>query len=215
MKMVFAVKSNRAVDREPMNFDKRVIHMFCSTLITVVIPGLAEAHGQAGASGFISGLNHPVFGYDHLLAMVTVGLLSAQIGGRAVWTVPATFVSVMAIGGVLGMIGIRLPFVEYGIAVSVLALGSALFGARKLPVVVAMSFVGVFAIFHGHAHGTEMPHFAEPALYALGFSLATAGLHVLGAVSGSFALRSENGIPLLRLMGIIIAISGIYFIAEV
>jgi urease accessory protein len=198
-----------------MNFDKRVIHMFCSTLIMVLIPRLAGAHGHAGESGFISGLNHPVFGYDHLLAMVTVGLLSAQIGGRAIWTVPATFVSVMAAGGLLGMSGVRLPFVEYGIAVSVLALGSALFGARRLPIVAAMCFVGVFAIFHGHAHGTEMPHFAHPALYAAGFSLATAALHIFGAVSGYFLLRYEGGTKLLRLAGLLIAASGVYFVAQV
>lgn len=189
--------------------------IFCSTLVLALIPEVAGAHGHAGGSGFLSGLHHPVFGFDHLLAMVTVGLLSAQIGGKAIWTVPATFVSVMIVGGLLGMNGFRLPLVEYGIAVSVLALGSALVGARKLPVIVAMSFVGVFALFHGHAHGSEMPYFAEPALYALGFSLATAGLHILGAVTGYFAARHEGGMKLLRLAGLFIAVSGIYFVAQV
>lgn len=198
-----------------MKYGERMITFFCGTLVMVLIPEVVGAHGVAGESGFISGLNHPVFGYDHLLAMVTVGLLSAQIGGRAIWTVPATFVSVMAVGGVLGMSGVRLPFVEYGIALSVLALGSALFGARKLPVIVAMSFVGIFAVFHGHAHGTEMPYFAQPALYAAGFSLATAALHVFGAVTGYFLLRYEGGIKLLRLTGLLIAASGIYFVAQV
>lgn len=198
-----------------MKHDKRMMTFFYSTLVLMLIPEIAGAHGKAGDTGFISGLNHPVFGFDHLLAKVTVGLLSAQIGGKAIWTVPAAFVSVMAVGGVLGMNGIKLPFVEYGIALSVLALGIAVVGARKLPVVVAMSFVGVFAIFHGHAHGTEMPYFAEPALYALGFSLATAGLHVFGAASGYFAVRHESGKKLLRLTGLFIAMSGIYFVMQV
>ena len=198
-----------------MKCDKGTLNIFRGALLMVLVPGIAAAHGNTGGSGFIEGLNHPVFGFDHLLAMVTVGLLSAQIGGRAIWTVPATFVSVMVVGGVLGMNGVRLPLVDYGIALSVLALGIAVVSARKLPVSVAMGFVGVFALFHGHAHGTEMPHFAEPALYAIGFSLATAGLHVSGAVSGFFALRHESGIKLLRLTGLFIAASGIYFVLEV
>ncbi len=198
-----------------MNCDKRIMNIVCGVLAVVLIPAVARAHGHAGDGGFVSGLNHPVFGYDHLLAMVTVGLLSAQIGGRAIWTVPATFVSVMAVGGLLGMNGIRLPWVEYGIAVSVLTLGTALVSARKLPVVVAMCFVGVFALFHGHAHGSEMPYFSDPALYALGFSLATAFLHVLGAVTGYFAVRHETGKKLLRLTGILIAVSGVYFVVQV
>ena len=198
-----------------MEHQGKRMNIFCGTLVLVLVPGVVCAHGNPGDSGFVSGLNHPVFGFDHLIAMVTVGLLSAQIGGRAIWTVPATFVSVMAVGGVLGMNGFRLPWVEYGIAVSVLTLGTALVSARKLPVVVAMGFVGLFALFHGHAHGTEMPYLSEPALYALGFSLATAFLHVLGAVTGYAALRHKSGIRLLRLTGILIALSGIYFVAQV
>jgi len=192
-----------------------MVNIFLSIAVMILIPEVAGAHGNTGGSGFIEGLNHPVFGFDHLLAMVTVGLLSAQIGGRALWTVPATFVSVMVVGGVLGMNGVRLPLVDYGIALSVLALGIAVVSARRLPVIVAMSFVGVFALFHGHAHGSEMPYFAQPALYALGFSLATAALHVLGAVSGYFALRNESGLKLLRLTGFFIAMSGVYFVVQV
>ncbi len=194
-----------------MKWDKRMIHMFLGTTVMVLIPGIAGAHGNAGDSGFVSGLNHPVFGFDHLLAMVTVGFLSAQMGGRAIWTVPATFVTVMSVGGILGMKGIALPMVELWIAFSVLALGSALAAARKLPVSVAMGFVGFFALFHGHAHGTEMPRLAEPAMYALGFCAATAGLHILGAVTGYMAVHSRKGTRLLRLAGLAIAVSGTYF----
>jgi len=198
-----------------MNWNKTIVAFICSALVLTLIPEVAGAHENAGESGFLSGLNHPVFGYDHLIAMVTVGLLSAQIGGRAIWTVPAAFVLLMVFGAVLGVNSIRLPFVEYGIALSVLALGSALLVARKLPVIFAMGFVGGFAMFHGHAHGTEMPSLAEPALYAAGFSLATAALHVLGAVGGYFLLRYEGGVRLLRLTGLFIAASGVYFVAQV
>jgi urease accessory protein len=195
--------------------NKTSVSFICGALVMILIPAVAGAHGNAGESGFLSGLNHPVFGYDHLIAMVTVGLLSALIGGRAIWAVPAAFVSVMAVGAVLGMNGVRLPFVEYGIALSVLALGSALLVAGKLPVIVAMGFVGGFAMFHGHAHGTEMPSLAEPALYAAGFSLATAALHVFGAAAGYFLLRYDGGVKLLRLTGLLIAASGVYFVAQV
>jgi urease accessory protein len=195
-----------------MKCDKRIMNIFRGDLLMVLIPGIAGAHGNAGDSGFVSGLNHPVFGFDHLLAMVTVGLLSAQMGGKAIWTVPATFVTVMSVGGMLGMKGIELPMVELWIAFSVLALGSALAAARKLPVSVAMGFVGFFALFHGHAHGTEMPRLAEPAMYALGFCAATAGLHILGAVTGYMAVHSRRGTRLLRLAGLVIAVSGTYFI---
>lgn len=181
----------------------------------IIVPALAHAHGNTGDNGFISGLRHPVFGPDHLIAMVTVGLLSAQIGGSAIWTVPSTFVIVMVLGGMLGLKGISLPLVEYGIAVSVLALGIALAAARRLPVALAMVFVGIFAIFHGHAHGTEMPRLAEPALYAVGFSLATAGLHIVGAVTGYLAVHNTSGARLLRLAGFIIALSGTYFVMQV
>jgi len=194
-----------------MKCDKRIMNIFRGALLMVLIPGIAGAHGNAGDSGFVSGLNHPVFGFDHLLAMVTVGLLSAQMGGKAIWTVPATFVTIMSVGGMLGMKGIELPMVELWIAFSVLALGSALAAARKLPVSVAMGFVGFFALFHGHAHGTEMPRLAEPAMYALGFCAATAGLHILGAVTGYMAVHSRKGTRLLRLAGLVIAVSGIYF----
>lgn len=193
----------------------KIRSIFLIACILVMLPVSAYPHGNTGDSGFVSGLNHPVFGLDHLIAMVTVGLLSAQMGGRAIWSVPLTFVMVMAAGGVLGMNDVRLPLVEYGIAVSVLALGSALAAAKKFPTIFAMVFVGIFAIFHGHAHGTEMPDLDEPAMYALGFSLATAGLHVLGAVTGYVGVRRAYGAGLLRFTGMLIAASGTYFVIQV
>lgn len=149
----------------------------------------AAAASVAGDSGFMSGLLHPILGFDHLLAMVAVGLLSVQLGGRAVWTVPAAFVGFLAAGGGLGLAGIGLPEVEGAISLSVLALGLAIAARATLPMVVAMAFVGFFAVFHGHAHGEEIPRLAEPALYVAGFMLASAALHVLGVALGLLQQR--------------------------
>jgi urease accessory protein len=173
---------------------------------------------HSGADGGIfAGLLHPLLGIDHLLAMVSVGLLSARMGGRAIWTVPATFVSVMAVGGVVGIAGLQLPFVEYGIAFSVVALGIALALTRKLPIPLAMAFVGLFAVFHGHAHGTELPELSETLLdifaYVFGFLVATASLHLVGALVGQMAVSTSRGANVLRFSGAIIAVVGVVLIA--
>jgi urease accessory protein len=157
-------------------------------------------------------LVHPVLGYDHLLAMLSVGILSAQIGGRAIWTVPATFVGVMAVGGALGLINIGLGGIELGIAISVVLLGSIIAAERTLPVRLAMVGVGIFAIFHGYAHGTEMPTLAEPILYALGFMTGTALIHIAGVVIGDISSRYERGKMILRVGGGLIALIGFLFI---
>lgn len=166
--------------------------------------------------GIFAGLLHPILGFDHLLAMVSVGLLSAQMGGKAIWTVPATFVSVMAVGGVLGLLGIPIPFVEFGIAISVVALGVAMLAPRKLPVSLAMAFVGIFAIFHGHAHGAELPELSETALdvfaYVFGFLLATATLHLIGALIGQMAISTPRGASVLRFSGALIAAIGVFMV---
>lgn len=166
--------------------------------------------------GIFAGLLHPILGIDHLLAMVTVGLLSAQMGGRAIWTVPATFVSVMALGGVLGILGVPLPLVEYGIAFSVVVLGIALLARKKISVPTAMVFVGLFALFHGHAHGTELPELSETAVdvfaYVFGFLIATAGLHLIGALTGQMAVNTPRGASVLRYSGALIAATGVYLV---
>lgn len=177
------------------------------------------AHTLPGGSSAIGGFLHPLLGIDHLLAMVTVGLLSAQMGGRAIWTVPATFVAVMAVGGVLGYIGVELPMVEYGIAASVIILGVALLAKRQIPVPLVMAIVGLFGLFHGHAHGAELPQVANDPLYViayvLGFMTATAGLHVIGALIGYILLRRPRGATMLRVAGIAIAIAGIFIITGI
>lgn len=156
-----------------------------AALFLAAMCGAALAHtGHGDAGGFAHGFTHPLGGLDHVLAMVAVGLFAAHLGGRALWLVPATFVAAMALGGALGMAGVALPFVETAIALSVVVFGLAVALRMSVPVLGAMALVGVFAIFHGHAHGAEMPADASGARYAGGFLLATALLHCAGIVLG-------------------------------
>lgn len=183
--------------------------------IVSLLPGLAFAHEGASLpyGSFLAGLTHPVLGADHFLAMVSVGIVSAQIGGRAIWTVPTTFVCVMAFGGLLGWLDIGLSAIEAGIAVSVLALGLAIAADKRLPVSLAMTAVGFFAIFHGYAHGAEMPTVANPVTYALGFMTGTAFLHVTGVIIGDISQHYAAGKVMLRVGGAAIAALGAYFLA--
>lgn len=183
-------------------------------LLLLIAPLSAVAHEGSSLpyGSFIAGLAHPVLGVDHFLAMVSVGILSAQIGGRAIWTVPATFVSVMAIGGLLGWLNVGLTSIELGIAFSVLTLGIAIAADRKLPVLVAMGAVGIFAVFHGYAHGAEMPNVANPVRYALGFMTGTALLHITGLVVGDISQHYARGKLLLRVAGAAIASAGTWFL---
>ncbi len=145
---------------------------------------VAFAAGVEGDTGFLSGFFHPLLGFDHLLAMVAVGLLSVQIGGRAVWFVPLAFLVFLAAGGGLGLAGIALPQVEGAIALSVFGLGLAIALDAKIALLLAMLMVGFFAVFHGHAHGMEIPKMAGPALYVSGFLAASAALHLAGVGLG-------------------------------
>ncbi|MEM7111250.1 MAG: HupE/UreJ family protein [Chloroflexota bacterium] len=192
---------------------KRLLPLLLFLLI-YSIPTLVFAHdGETlPANAFVAGITHPVLGLDHLLAMVCVGIVSAQIGGRAVWTVPATFVGVMALGGLLGIWGIGLLAVEIGIAVSVIVLGITIAAERTFPIIVTMIAVGLFAVFHGYAHGTEMPSTAEPLLYALGFLTGTAVIHIAGLFIGDISSHYDKGKLLLRISGGLIALVGIMFV---
>jgi urease accessory protein len=183
-------------------------------VLTAMAPGIAAAHeaNSLQFGSFLGGLTHPVLGPDHFLAMVSVGIVSAQIGGRAIWTVPATFVAVMALGGALGLLDVGLDAIEFGIAFSVLVLGVAIAADRKLPVALAMAAVGVFAVFHGYAHGAEMPTVAEPVRYAAGFLTGTAALHILGVVIGDISQHYARGKMLLRVAGGAIAGIGTWFL---
>lgn len=159
----------------------------------VLAPRAAFAHtGLGDTSGFAHGILHPLSGLDHQLAMTLVGLFAWQLGGRALWLVPAAFVAMMAVGGACGLYGVPLPFVEAGIALSVIGLGAAVAFGLRAPVAVAMGVVGLFAIFHGHAHGSEMPLDVSGVAYAAGFMLATAALHAFGIGIG-FLVGRHSG----------------------
>ena len=165
-----------------------------------MLPSLAYAHvGTGETGGFLHGLTHPVSGLDHICAMLAIGLWAAQTGGRSIWAVPLTFVSVMALGGMLPLLGIGLPFVEQGIALSVLLLGVLIAASVRLPLWLSGSMVGLFALWHGHAHGTEMPALASGIEYVLGFMLATVLLHVVGI---SFGVGMQRLPVLMKLLAI-------------
>jgi urease accessory protein len=172
-------------------------------------PALAQAHHLPGENnGFTAGFSHPFLGWDHMLAMIAVGLWAAQLGGRARWAVPASFVSVMALGGILGMAGAPLPGVEAGIMASVLVLGLLTAMMARLPLAAAMTLVGVFALCHGHAHGTEIPAAASGMLYGTGFICATAALHGVGIGIATLAGKRMS-LPLVRIAGAAICVAGV------
>jgi urease accessory protein len=175
-------------------------------------PSAALAHtGIGGTSGFMHGFMHPLSGFDHQLAMILVGIFAYQLGGRALWLVPLTFVTVMALGGLLGVNGMPLAFVEVGIALSVIVLGAVVAFGVKAPVAVAMGVVGLFAVFHGHAHGSEMPLDALGVAYGLGFMLATALLHAVGIGVGLLIGMSSKtlGDNVYRAVGGLASIAGV------
>lgn len=178
----------------------------------MLLPIAASAHtGVGDTSGIAHGFLHPVSGLDHILAMVMVGVLAWQLGGRALWLLPVSFVASMCLGGVIGVAGIALPFVEIGIAMSVVVLGTVVAGAMRAPLAVVMSLVGLFAIFHGHAHGSEMPENISGLAYAAGFISATALLHAVGICAGFVLARAGDryGALVVRAAGAMSAIAGI------
>jgi len=151
------------------------------------LPALAQAHPGHATSSVANGFSHPISGIDHLLAMIAVGLWAGQLGGRARWQIPVAFLGVMILGGALGMAGIAVPAVEQGLVASVLILGILIAAAVRLPAAASMALIGAFALFHGVAHGTEMPVNASGLNYAGGFLSATALLNVGGLALGTIA----------------------------
>lgn len=173
-------------------------------------PSLAHTGGSI-AGGFAGGFGHPLFGPDHIVAMVAVGLWGAFLGAPAIWLLPIVFPVVMALGGVMGILGIGIPWVETGIAASAVVLGLMVaFGARP-PLAIAAVLVGVFAIFHGHAHGTELPPGADAVAYSVGFVVATGLLHLAGIAFGGLAHWPAGRIAV-RAAGGAIAIAGVVFL---
>jgi urease accessory protein len=183
-----------------------------SLLLVLLWPTTALAHTQGGeAAGLLSGLEHPVSGLDHILAMVAVGLWGAQLGRPAVWLLPVSFPMVMAFGGMLGLMGLPLPGIEIGIAVSAIILGLMVAREARPPLWVAAVVVGVFAIFHGHAHGAELPADANALLYSIGFVVATGSLHAVG-ISIGLIHRWPVGKVTLRAAGAAVALAGVCFL---
>lgn len=174
----------------------------------------AHAHGIGdGGTGLLAGFAHPFTGWDHAVAMIAVGIWAAQCGGAARWMLPAGFVAAMALGGALGGLAVGLPAVETGIALSILALGIAIAIAARPAAWLGTALVAAFAVFHGHAHGAEMPGGASPVLHALGFLLATATLHAAGLGGGGLAARLA-GTWTPRIAGSAIAAAGAFLVAS-
>lgn len=174
----------------------------------------ALAHTGAaagGVGGFVSGFEHPIFGWDHVVAMVAVGLWGAFLGAPAIWLLPIVFPVVMAFGGALGIAGVPIPAVETGIATSSIVLGLMIALAARAPLWVAAIIVGIFAIFHGHAHGAELPEAAHPVAYSIGFVLATGLLHLCGIALGLLVGR-PGGTLAIRTGGAAIALVGCGFL---
>jgi urease accessory protein len=189
---------------------KRAIFPLAALLAVAASPALAHT-GVGPAAGFGAGFGHPIGGLDHILAMVAVGILAAQLGGRAIWIVPGAFVGMMIVGAVLGITGVGVPFVEQGIVGSIIILGAVVAIGRRLPLALAVGLVGVFAVFHGHAHGTEMPVNAAGLAYGIGFAAATVLLHAMGVGLGLGAqTASEKLAPAaVRIGGAAIAAAGL------
>ena len=185
--------------------------IFASALLA---PATVLAHNPAGvAGGFASGFMHPLTGIDHILAMVAVGIWGAQLGAPAIWALPVAFPLVMSVGGAMGVRGVPLMGVEIGIAASALLLGLMIFSEARPPLVAAALLVGFFAIFHGYAHGTELPHAANPLAYGAGFVIATGMLHISGIGLG-LVHRWPKGARTLRLIGAGISLAGLFLLVQ-
>ncbi len=190
----------------------RPLVLLAGLAATLLAADSASAHaGLELFGGFLSGFQHPLLGVDHLLAMLAVGFWGAQMGGRSIWTLPVMFPLIMAFGGLAGIVGLPLPQVETGIALSLLVLGLAIAAAFRPFEGIAIVIVGIFAVFHGYAHGAELPSAADPAAYSAGFVIATGLIHIagigIGLLTGSIA-----GGWLARGAGGAIAVGGIYFL---
>jgi len=190
----------------------RQVHTLALTTLLLTFAGTASAHEGTGiAGGFISGFMHPVLGWDHVAAMVAVGLWGAFLGKPSVFLLPVVFPLVMAFGGALGVMGVPIPAVETGIAASAVVLGAMVAFAVRPPIWVAALIVGAFAIFHGHAHGTELPNAANALAYSIGFVIATGLLHLSGIAFG-LIVRWPVGKIAVQAGGGVIALAGIGFL---
>jgi len=189
-----------------------MLRLLLLLLFAIASTSSALAHTGGGmGGGFLSGIAHPLFGPDHVVAMVAVGLWGAFLGAPAIWLLPVVFPLVMAFGGVLGILGVPIPAVEIGIAASAVVLGLMVALAVRPSLIVAAIIVGAFAIFHGHAHGAELPAGADAVAYSLGFVVATGLLHLCGITFG-LLVRWPSGRVAVRVAGSAIAVAGLVFL---
>lgn len=197
--------------RAPSRLSRHPAALLGTGLLSLTQTPSLLAHTDGSTGGFVSGFSHPWSGLDHVVAMIAVGLWGAQLGKPAIWLLPVTFPLVMAIGGFLGLIGVHLPAVELGIGASALVLG-IMVAARITPknLVWPAVLVGVFGLFHGHAHGTELPPGDSGLVYSIGFVLATGVLHGVGIALGEFN-RKPAGAKAVRTAGALIAAGGAWF----
>ncbi|MNF62527.1 MULTISPECIES: HupE/UreJ family protein [unclassified Pseudomonas] len=187
------------------------LHRLFATAALLLTPTLAFAHPGHGDNGLLAGISHPIGGLDHLLAMLAVGLWAAQQRGAARWALPGTFVGTLLMGGLLGFEGLSLPALESGIAASVLALGLAVALAVRPPLSLAVGATALFALFHGVAHGLELPAMSSPWTYAIGFVIATAALHIAGYAV--VRVLPQAAAPLVRMAGAASAATGAWLLA--
>ena len=183
------------------------------SLLVLSLMSVASAHTDVATlrGGFMSGFMHPILGLDHVVAMVAVGLWGAFLGKPAIWILPIVFPLVMALGGALGVAGVPIPYIETGIALSGLLLGLAVAFAIRPPIWIAAVIVGAFAIFHGHAHGTELPNAVSPLVFSIGFVIGTGLLHLAGIAIGELT-RWSWGEYVVRAGGGVIALIGLTFL---
>jgi len=181
-------------------------------LILILTPQVLFAHDTGDvAGGLSSGFLHPFTGFDHVVAMIAVGIWGTQLKQPAIWLLPVTFPVVMAFGAMLGVIGVPLPGIEIGIALSAIVLGGAICFEAKPELWVAAIIVGIFAIFHGYAHGAELPGSVQPLAYGVGFVVGTGTLHAIG-ISLGLLEKVKKGDKIIRVFGALIALAGIYFL---
>ncbi|MEL0615980.1 HupE/UreJ family protein [Cobetia marina] len=183
-------------------------------MLTVLFTQTASAHVDTDSvGGFAAGFLHPLTGLDHFTAMAAVGLWGVILGRPASWLLPVVFPMIMALGSVVGIVGVALPGIEIGIALSALVLGGFIAGRVRLPLWMACAVISVFAVCHGYAHGAELPLASDPFAFAMGFMVATGSLHAAGIGVGIMAERFRQGM-LLRGLGILTALLGAYFLVE-
>lgn len=190
----------------------RLYPLYSLLLLAPIVANAHETHARG--NGFMIGISHPVLGLDHLLAMIAVGVVSAMMGGTAIWMIPLIFVTNMLIGSILGGYAIPLPGIEYGIVFSVIALGAVLAIDKQVPKTIIMLLVGYFGVMHGYARGSEMPEMTNLLFYGAGFVMGTVGLHLSGVLIGVGANKVPRGGEILRVTGGAAGCVGLFLLAN-